>query len=278
MDTVACQTINDGLTAVLDQHGIAKRQHVLTIQHALGLNYPQARRHLLGQSPWDLNDLVRLSAYLDEPLSQLVTAMTNQAGHPALMTLGGVTQPCVIWTSEQPAKARIGPLVALKQDAGDHWLVVRADTAQGRESYEVERLVIERHQPLQVAVQLHDPVQTSSVVDFLRANGMAAQALAKGGQDPPNKLGALVLQWTPGHQDPLIGQLQLVRARNPLALIVLVSEAVEPIPSDTESLLTLVSTFQALLLPQPLSPLSLLSALQMGSRVGMGFRNNDTPR
>ena len=114
--------ISKAILAVLDRHAVPERQRLATLQAAVEMSYQQVRRRMMGESPWNVDEIKRLASHFREPLFGLLGTLVDDVGHQATLHLGGVALPCSIWLGPlAPPKTRIGPLVAVAGQPAEHW-------------------------------------------------------------------------------------------------------------------------------------------------------------
>ncbi|MBK6616069.1 helix-turn-helix domain-containing protein [Ottowia sp.] len=189
-DTAQPETASLGthfVTRLLDRHQVPQRQRAAQLSEALGLSYQQVRRRLVNVSEWTILELQTVAEHYGETLQSLVAdgaaPPSSPPPHPsATLVVGPLRLPCQAWVGQPTQTGREGPLVALRQAAEDgkpeKWVVVTSDQAQGAESFEVVRIVLEPSKParLRIAVLDDDRDLAQSIAEYLVESGFDATA------------------------------------------------------------------------------------------------------
>lgn len=253
------------IEGLLDRHGVGERQRVRVLELALGLSYAQARRRLLGEAPWTIDDLKRLADHFREPVVPIVAAFLREPGKPATLSIAGAGLPCTAWPAGEPVVGRMGPLVLLHDEAADRWTVVPAALAADRASYELAALLFERPAPHRVAVLGADSASVRQTVATLCTKGIDARPFATIeallSASECERIDGFVLEWSRDSSTELLARL---RARHPDGPLIILAEDIDA-DAANENLLACASTsYRALVLEQSTNPLTLLNALQLG--------------
>ena len=261
-------TISKAIEAVLDRHGVPERQRLNTLEAAAEMSYQQVRRRMTGETPWNVDEIKRLASHFGEPLFKLLGTLVDDVGQQATLLLGGISLPCSIWTGPlAPPKARIGPLVAIVGDSGDHWTVVPLLDAGTREAYEVKRLIFESAPARRVAIVDDDDDLAASIVQFLREKGFDAISYRTGehlrAAMETSRFDGFILDWMLG--DGTIRELlPQVRAKNPNAPVIILTGEFEAGSAQEDELAATISAYRAQLYEKPTRMLSLFNALELG--------------
>jgi CheY-like chemotaxis protein len=261
-------TIPKAIEAVLDRHGVPERQRLTTLEAAAEMSYQQVRRRMTGETPWNVDEIKRLASHFGEPLFQLLGTLVDDVGQQATLLLGGISLPCSIWTGPlAPPKARIGPLVAIAGDSGDHWTVVPLLDAGTREAYEVKRLIFESAPARRVAIVDDDDDLAASILQFLREKGLDAISYRTGehlrAAMETSRFDGFILDWMLGDAN-IRELLAQVRARHPNAPVVVLTGEVEAGSAQEDELAATISAYRAQLYEKPTRMLSLFNALELG--------------
>ncbi|MGH7909983.1 MAG: response regulator, partial [Thermodesulfobacteriota bacterium] len=176
--------------------------------------------------------------------------------------------PCSIWTGPlAPANSRIGPLVAIPSDTGDHWTVVPLAEAGDRKAYEIKRLLFEAAPARRVAVVDDDDNLAASICQFLREKGLDAISYRTGDHLraalETARFDGFILDWMLG--DGTIRELLAeVRAKNPNGPIIILTGQIEAGGAQEDDLAATISAYRAQLYEKPTRMLSLFNALELG--------------
>ena len=260
--------ISKAIQAVLDRHGVPERQRLNTLEAAAGMSYQQVRRRMTGETPWNVDEIKRLASHFGEPLFKLLGTLVDDAGQQATLLLGGISLPCSIWIGPHaPPKARIGPLVAIASETGDHWTAVPLAEAGDRKAYEIKRLIFESAPPRRVAIVDDDDDLAASIVQFLREKGLDAISYRTGehlrSALETSRFDGFILDWMLGEGN-VRELLPEVRARNPNAPIIILTGEFEAGGAQEDELAATISAYRAQLYQKPTRMLSLFNALELG--------------
>ena len=260
--------ISKAIQAVLDRHGVPERQRLNTLEAAAGMSYQQVRRRMTGETPWNVDEIKRLASHFGEPLFKLLGTLVDDAGQQATLLLGGISLPCSIWIGPHaPPKARIGPLVAIASETGEHWTAVPLAEAGDRKAYEIKRLIFESAPPRRVAIVDDDDDLAASIVQFLREKGLDAISYRTGehlrSALETSRFDGFILDWMLGEGN-VRELLPEVRARNPNAPIIILTGEFEAGGAQEDELAATISAYRAQLYQKPTRMLSLFNALELG--------------
>ena len=260
--------ISKAIQAVLDRHGVPERQRLNTLEAAAEMSYQQVRRRMTGETPWNVDEIKRLASHFGEPLFKLLGTLVDDAGQQATLLLGGISLPCSIWIGPPaPPKARIGPLVAIASETGDHWTAVPVAEAGARKAYEIKRLIFESAPPRRVAIVDDDDDLAASIVQFLREKGLDAISYRTGehlrAALDTSRFDGFILDWMLGEGN-VRELLPEVRARNPNAPIIILTGEFEAGGAQEDELAATISAYRAQLYEKPTRMLSLFNALELG--------------
>ena len=260
--------ISKAIQAVLDRHGIPERQRLGTLEAATEMSYQQVRRRMTGETPWNVEEIKRLASHFGEPLFKLLGTLVDDAGQQATLLLGGISLPCSIWIGPlAPPKTRIGPLVALPSDAGDHWLAVPVAESVDRKAYEIKRLIFEAAPPRRVAVVDDDDDLAASICQFLREKGLDAISYRTADHFraalETARFDGYILDWMLG-DGTIRDLLAEVRARNASGPIIILTGQIEAGGAQEDDLASTISAYRAHLYEKPTRMLSLFNALELG--------------
>lgn len=255
------------IEALFDRHGVAERQRVRTLEATLGISYAQARRRMLGESPWTVDEVKRLVTVFHEPFFPVLAALADMPGQPATLIYAGATVPCTIWPGGTAVVGRLGPMVALHDEGSDQWSVVPGSEAVDRASYEVVRLVFERPPPRRVAVLDDDIESAQTIAEFLGTRGIEAAPFSC----PSQLLSALetshfdgfVLDWLLNGATAL-DILPQIRDHNQTGPLLILTGQLKTGVADEVELESVGGSYRALLFEKPTRPMTLLNALQVG--------------
>jgi CheY-like chemotaxis protein len=260
--------ISKAIEAVLDRHAVPERQRLATLQAAVEMSYQQVRRRMAGESPWNVDEIQRLASHFGEPLFGLLATLVDDVGRQATLHLSGVALPCSIWLGPvAPPRTRIGPLVAVAGESGDHWLVVPPAEAGERPAYEVKRLIFEGARPRRVAVVDDDAELAAGIVQFLREKGLDAIAYRTAesllAALETSRFDGFILDWMlgDGHIREL---LPAVRDRHPAAPVIILTGPTGAGGAREDELEATLAVYRAQLYEKPTRMLSLFTALDLG--------------
>lgn len=252
---------------LLDRHGVGERQRVRVLETALGMSYAQARRRMLGEASWSIEELRLLASHFHEPLIPIVAAFLRQPGQSASFPVAGAVLPCTVWPAGKPIPGRVGPLVVLHDKVTDRWTVVPSTAAVERPSYELTALLFESPPPRRVAVVDDDVNSAQAIVEFLAAKGIHAHHFTTG-EDllaamETQHFDGFVLDWLLGANTvrDSLGQIRARQADGPL--IILAGQLNSGFAKEDE-IAAAATTFRALVLEKQVRLLTVLSALQVG--------------
>ena len=259
--------ISKAIQAVLDRHGVPERQRLNTLEAAAEMSYQQVRRRMTGETPWNVDEIKRLASHFGEPLFKLLGTLVDDVGQQATLLLGGISLPCSIWIGPlSPPKARIGPLVAIHSEAGDHWTAVPLADAGDRKAYEIKRLIFESAPPRRVAIVDDDDDLAASIVQFLREKGLDAISYRTGehlrAALDTSRFDGFILDWMLGEGN-VRELLPELRARNPNAPVIILTGQLEA-GAEEDDLASTISAYRAQLYEKPTRMLSLFNALELG--------------
>lgn len=257
---------------LLDRHGIEERQRPAAISRALGLNYQQARRRMLGTTQWTLDELRVVAEHFDESLKDLVGSAQFSTGVRASLICGTLRMDCALWVGDESRLGRSGPLVAIKSSATD-WLVIPAVDALRQESYEVKRLVLDpgAHVAKRVAILVGDQDLARSIADDLGCVGIESapfasfEALASAlGQA---SFDGYIVDWPADSENArlLLGQIRMRDAQCPIVL--LTGRLQDGLAGESE-LVAVVAAYRLVYFETPIRTTSILSALRYGFESG----------
>jgi len=266
-DTRAEAKISKAILAVLDRHGVPERQRLAALEAAAGMSYQQVRRRMSGETPWNVDEVKKLAAHFGEPLFKLLGSLVDDAGEPATLLIGGISLPCSIWPGERVPLKPIGPLVAIPNDARDHWTVVPIADAGERIAYEIKRLIHEAAPPRRIAILDDDRDLAASIVQFLRTKGFDATAfdsietIVTALQT--SRFDGFVLDWVVAGSN-IRDLLPTVRAANPVGPVIILTGQIESGGAQEVELASTIATYRAQLYEKPTRMLSLVNALELG--------------
>lgn len=253
---------------LLARHGIPERKHLVTLEAALDMAYQQVRRRMSGQTAWTVDEIRRLAEHFGEPLFNLLGALANDPGHPAILQMPGVRMACRIWPGAQTSPAaRIGPLVAIHREGNDSWVVVSVADAGDQATYELKRLMYEAAPPFRVAVVEDDEDAGLSIVEFLRLKGLdatlfrSAEAARKALETA--SFDGFVLDWLL-REGSVRDLLPEIRARNPNGPVVILTGQIKAGRAKEDELAQVMTLFRAQLYEKPTRSLSIFHALTLG--------------
>ena len=255
------------IEGMLDRHGVGERQRVRVLETALRMSYAQARRRMLGEAPWSIEELKRLADHFHEPLIPIVAAFLHQPGRSASFPVAGSVLPCTVWPSGEPIPGRIGPLVVLHDKVADQWTVVPSSEAIDRPSYELSVLLFERPAPRRVAVLDDDIESARTIVEFLAAKGISAHPFDTGKAlltaMESEHFDGFIVDWLLGTEtaNDLLSQIRSRQSTGPL--IILTGQINTGVAKEDE-LAVAGATHRALVFEKPMRLLTILNALQVG--------------
>lgn len=177
--------VAERVRALMNRHGIAKRQQTTELCRILELSFSQGHRKLRGSSPWTLAQIRKVAEAFDEPAAQLfgmlpaIPGLADASAHDALLCVGSAEWPCVAWIGS-PLNAHQHPeFVAHLQ--GSQWRVMRYEGMPLPEACEVVKIEIhpqraEIRRPI-VAVVDSDRAAAEALRDYLEQSGFSAVVL-----------------------------------------------------------------------------------------------------
>ena len=265
------------ITRLLERAGLQLRQRVNYVAQTLDLGYQLARRRMIGETPWTVDELSRLASSCGETLTTLFAFDGSRdpvgAGEVAEVVIGLVRIPCRVWVGAKAASRQASPLVAMRQ-AGQ-WVVVPATDARDVDSCEVERVLIQlgKTKRQRVAVLDDDHDVANSIVDYMNATGLDAQAFYSldelTGLVEAAPFDGYVIDWLVDHQNAR-SLIATIRAKDPACPIVLLTGQLEKGNADESELTSISSLYRLTYFEKPIRTSSLLSALQLGFVVTSG--------
>lgn len=264
--------VDSCIAQLLKRAGLQPRQRVNYVAQTLGLGYQLARRRMIGETPWTVDELSRLANSCGETLTSLFAVDGPQdpggTGEDAEFVLGAVRIPCRVWVGAKATSRPASPLVAV-QPAKDQWVVVPATDALETGSFEVERLLIQlgnakRHR---VAVLDDDHDVANSIVEYMNATGLDARAFFSldelVGLVESKPFDGYVIDWLIDHQNAR-SLIAAIRAKDPGCPIVLLTGQLQTGYADESELASISSFYRLTYFEKPIRTSSLLSALQLG--------------
>lgn len=268
--------VDSCIARMLERAGLQPRQRVNYVAETLGLGYQLARRRMIGETPWTVDELARLASSCGETLTSLFAVAQDPAGTGASaeVVLGALRIPCRVWIGAKAASHQMSPLVAV-QSAKDQWLVVPSTDALGAEAFEVERVLIQlgKAKKHRVAVLDDDKDLANSIVDYMNATGLDAQAFYSLdeliGQLESRPFDGYVIDWLIDHQNAR-SLIAAIRAKNSASPIVLLTGQLEEGYADESELASISSFYRLTYFEKPIRTSSLLSALRLGFVVPEG--------
>lgn len=257
---------------MLDRAGLQPRQRVNYIAQTLELGYQLARRRMIGETPWTVDEVARLANSCGETLATLFATDGPQdragTGEAAEFVLGAIRIPCRVWIGAKPTSRLASPLLAV-QPAKGQWLVVPAADALEADSFEVERVLIQfgeakRHR---VAVLDDDQDVADSIVDYMNTTGLDAKAFYALDELPglveSSPFDGYVIDWLIDQQNAR-SLIAAIRANSPSCPIVLLTGQLVKGNADEGELASIASFYRLTYFEKPIRSSSLLSALQLG--------------
>jgi hypothetical protein len=247
--------------ATLKRHGVSDSLWAETLEQVLDLTPSKVRRRLSGETPWSIEEVLRLAAHFGEPAHRPFLDL-DSSRKSAVLTLNGRSVPCWIWTSASPDVFQADRFAALPGAAGQPWTVLQVQKS-GQEAFGIEHLVIARDPGPRVAVLARNHTQ---LVDFLCLKGLDAFGYST--------VKALKAELTARRFEGFIlesnslGQassalLAEIRADSPIdAPLVLVCPPPDPGSAEEAQMTALGDEHLAILIMEPTSPLTLLSLIQ----------------
>ena len=257
------------IQALLDRDGVPKAKRAAVIEAAVGVTYQPARRRMEGEVPFKIEEIRRLASHFGVPLFELLAALADKPGQPAMMRVGGLTIPCSVWLGRlRPAGEHIGPLVACPSESTTGWTVLPLSEAGDRQVHEVHRIIHEEGRPRRrVAVIEDDDNLARVVVAFLRVKGL--DALSYGSKAhfrtalESTSFDGYIVDWLLDEGDAR-DLLALIRETSPIAPLIILTEPIRSGQAEEDDLAESVAAYRAQLFEKPSRPLSLLAALELG--------------
>jgi ActR/RegA family two-component response regulator len=264
--------VGRSIARMLERAGLQPRQQINYVAQALDLGYQLARRRMIGETPWTVDELARLATSCGETLTSLFAdeeeAQASDPGLAAELVLGAVRVPCQIWLGSRTGSRPASQLVAREAVRGQ-WVVTLATEGHDGTAHAVERLVFQsatakRHR---VAVLDDDRDLADSIADYMNHTGLDASAyysvaeLTK--QQKRESFDGYVVDWLIERETarPLIASIRLT---SPACPIVLLTGQLETGKADESELASIATSYRLTYFEKPIRTSSLLSALQMG--------------
>ena len=264
--------VDECIARMLERAGLQPRQRVNYVATTLELGYQLARRRMIGETPWTVDELARLANSCGETLTSLfadggATGLIR-TGKPAEFVLGPVRIPCRVWIGNKAMARMVSPLVAV-QPTKDQWLVVPTPDAPEAESFEVERVLIQlaNAKKRRVAVLDDNEDIAMSVVEYMNGTGIDAQAFFSldelMGQVDAKPFDGYVIDWLIDQQNAR-SLIAAIRAKDPSCPIVLLTGQLVNGNADESELASIASYYRLTFFEKPVRTSSLLSALRLG--------------
>jgi len=260
------------ITRLLARAGLQPRQRMTYVAQTLGIGYQQARRRMIGETPWTVDDVARLAASCGETLSTLFSAESPDeptgTGTAAEIALGQARVPCLVWIGAKATSRQLSPVVALQQ-AKDQWLVVPTANALGEESFEVERVLIQVGKPKKhrVAVLDDDEIIATGIADYMNATGLDARAFFSLDElleeISVKPFDGYVVDWLIDKQNTR-SLIATIRAKDQTCPIVLLTGQLQRGNADESELASIASFYRLTYFEKPIRTSSIMSAMQLG--------------
>ena len=260
------------ITRLLARAGLQPRQRMTYVAETLGIGYQQARRRMIGETPWTVDDVARLAASCGETLSTLFSAESPDeptgTGTAAEIALGQARVPCLVWIGAKATSRQLSPVVALQQ-AKDQWLVVPTANALGEESFEVERVLIQVGKPKRhrVAVLDDDEIIATGIADYMNATGLDARAFFSLDElleeISVKPFDGYVVDWLIDKQNTR-SLIATIRAKDQTCPIVLLTGQLQRGNADESELASIASFYRLTYFEKPIRTSSIMSAMQLG--------------
>jgi len=253
---------------LLDRHQIPARQRAGVLEKALGITYQPARRRLIDEAGWTLEELRTIADYFGETLQSLVAEGQSSSSVSAVLVTGSLRIPCSVWLGDTPQRARPGPLVATRPTAGD-WLITPAGDAAGVESYEVKRLLIQTatRGARRIAVLDDDRDLAQSIAQYMTEVGLEAtpfytvEDLSRAVSAEP--FDGYVVDWLVNKQSArtLIAE---IRGRSATCPIVVLTGQMLQGKVDESELASAAAAYRLQYFEKPVRTSAIMSALELG--------------
>lgn len=272
-ETPAAGFVDKCIARMLERAGLQPRQRVTYVAQTLELGYQLARRRMIGETPWTVDEIARLASSCGETLTTLfaddgVAPGLAGTGQAAEFVLGAARISCRIWIGDKAATRRVSPLVAV-QPTKDQWLVVLATDAPEAESFEVERVLIQlgNADKQRVAVLDDNEDIAKSIVEYMNGTGIDAQAFFSLDdlmlQVEAKPFDGYVIDWLVDHQNAR-SLIAAIRSKDPSCPIVLLTGQLVNGNADESELASIASYYRLTFFEKPVRSSSLLSALRLG--------------
>jgi len=253
---------------LLDRHQVPARQRAAAVEKALGIGYQPARRRLIDEAGWTLEELHTMADHFGESLQSLVAEAQSNSSVPAVLVTGSLRIPCSVWLGDTPQRARPGPLVATRPTAGD-WLITPAGDATGVESYEVKRLLIrsDARGARRIAVLDDDRDLAQSIAQYMTEIGLeatpfyAVDDLSRAVAADP--FDGYVVDWLVNRQSArtLIAE---IRGRSATCPIVVLTGQMLQGKVDESELASAAAAYRLQYFEKPVRTSAIMSALELG--------------
>ena len=256
------------IQALLDRDRVPKAKRAAVIEAAVGVTYQPARRRMEGEVPFKVEEIRRLASHFGVPLFELLAALAEEVGQPAMMRVGVLNIPCSVWRGRlRPAREHTGPLVAYQSEPTG-WIVVPLSEAGDRQVYEVRRIIHEAGQPRRrVAVIEDDDDLARVIVTFLRIKGLDALSYASKEHFrtalESTSFDGFIVDWLLDEGDAR-DLLPLIREKSPSGPLIILTGQIRSGQADEDDLAESITAYRAQLFEKPSRPLSLLAALELG--------------
>ncbi|MGZ4371796.1 MAG: helix-turn-helix domain-containing protein [Gaiellaceae bacterium] len=263
----------DGCIArMLERAGLQPRQRVTYVAQTLQLGYQLARRRMIGETPWTVDELARLANSCGETLTSLFADDAApglvRTGQAAEFVLGPVRIPCRVWIGDKATSRKVSPLVAV-QPTKDQWLVVPTPDAPEAESFEVERVLIQLGNAKKQRVAVLDDNEdiAKSIVEYMNGTGIEAQAFFSldelMAEVEAKPFDGYVIDWLIDQRNAR-SLIAAIRAKDQSCPIVLLTGQLVNGNADESELASIASYYRLTFFEKPVRTSSLLSALQLG--------------
>lgn len=247
--------------AMLKRHGVSESLWAETLAQVLDLTPSKVRRRISGETPWSIDEVLRLASHFGEPAHRPFLDLDNSRRSAVLM-LNGRSLPCWIWTSSAPNIFQADRFAALPGVAGQPWTVELVQKG-GQEAFAIEHLVVARDPGPRVAVLARSHTQ---LVDFLCLKGFDAVGYttvkALKAELAARRFEGFILEANSLGQasDALLAEIR--KDSPPDAPLVLVCPSPDPGSAEEAQMTALGDEHLAILIMEPTSPLTLLSLIQ----------------
>ena len=275
----------EGLSALMERHGVPARQQAATVAHITAISISQARRKLRG-AVWLFGEVLAVTQHFGESLDQVFASKVPPSAPPspalaspaptatqaARFLVEGHALPCEVRLGAQiTAGTLTGVALAAAHDAQDWWVASPA-TLQARGLQGPHYLVAQvsmtpdsQARPTRIAVVDDDLASAEALGDWFNETGYRADSFTSAAQllgTPLADYDAFVVDLILGVGQTSHALVEQIRAARPQAPIVLLTGQLRGGGATEADLTTLLRTQGVAFFEKPVRPAVLTATIQ----------------